>query len=172
MFLSLFVLLSSPFQFIVQTSDHKSWMFLVFHSGKYLFAVSAMSALAKMCCYSSCISKIVMKRLISVLERKKTFFLFFSQFVCKLFLMNTGKDKIILKVAMNEKVLDQISSLALTDTPFMSSHHTQSKSLWVWITPPHQTLSAPTWINREQLLIHLYLHQHNPLSLIPPSFFF
>lgn len=103
---------------------------------------------------------------------KKNFFLFFSQFVCKLFLMNTGKDKIILKGAMNEKGLDQFSSLALADTPFISSHHTWSKNLRIWITTPHQTLSPLNWINTEQLLIHLYLQQHNPLSLIPQSSFF
>jgi len=80
--LSLFILLSSLCRFVMQNPDHRSLMFLFFHSGKYFFAAVVLSALAKTCRCSFSISKTVRKRLISNLERKKTFFfLFSSQFV-------------------------------------------------------------------------------------------
>lgn len=74
-FLSPFILLSSHCQFVMQNPDHRSVMFLFFHSGKYFFAVVVLSVLAKTCRCSFSISKMVMKRLISNLERKKTFFI-------------------------------------------------------------------------------------------------
>lgn len=81
-------------------------------------------------------------------EKENFFSVFFT--VCVQVISNEHwKGQNNLKMAMNEKVLDQISSLAQADTPFMSSHHTWSKSLCIWTTTPHKTLSPLTWINTE-----------------------
>lgn len=56
-------------------------------------------------------------------------FFFFSQFVCKLHWKRQNNFK-----RGNEWGFNQISSLALADTPFISSHHTWSKNLCIWIT--------------------------------------